>query len=462
MTDHDFLEDDSASIEGSELQLEIADARPPEFSDEALALRFSEKHGRDARYVSAWSRWLLWTGSHWDFDVTLRAFDLARTVCRIASAEVAPDNRGKLAAAVASAKTVAAVISLARADRRHAATIDQWDGDPWLLNTPAGIVDLRTATMLPHDPARCMTKITAVAPEGACPRWKQFLAEITNADADLAAFLQRVAGYSLTGDIREHALFFGYGTGGNGKGVFLNTLTAILGGYAAIAPMASFTATKYEGHPTDLAGLRGARLVTAQETEQGRRWAESKIKALTGGDPISARFMRQDFFTYQPAFKLIVAGNHKPGLRGVDEAIRRRLHLIPFTVTVANPDKDLPEKLREEWSGILSWAVDGCLQWQRIGLAPPAAVQGATQAYLAEEDTIALWIDERCSTSRLDHDRCTELFKSWKTWAETAGEFVGSQKRFGQMLEDRGYPRYQDSRTRQAMFRGIAVQPYGA
>ena len=179
-------------------------------------------------------------------------------------------------------------------------TVDVWDKDPWLLNTPGGIVDLQTGKMLPHDPEQYITKITAVAPEGDCPRWLRFLDEITGGNVELQQFLQRVAGYSLTGSTKEHALFFAYGTGGNGKGVFLNTLSAILADYAAVAPMESFIASNAERHPTDLAGLRGARLVTSQETEEGRRWAESKIKALTGGDPISARFMRQDFFTYHP------------------------------------------------------------------------------------------------------------------------------------------------------------------
>jgi putative DNA primase/helicase len=438
--------------------LEIADARPPEFSDEALAVRFSAKHGGTARFVADWGKWLLWTGSFWTFDGTMRAFDLARAICRVASVEVAPDKT-KLAATIASAKTVAAVISLARADRRHAAVVNQWDADPWLLNTPSGIVDLRNGATLPHDPALHLTKITAASPGGDCPLWRKFLAEITGGDIELQDFLQRVAGYALTGSIREHALFFFYGTGGNGKGVFLGTLTAILAGYAAVAPMETFIASRVEQHPTDLAGLRGARLVTAQETEQGRRWAESKIKTLTGGDPISARFMRQDFFTYSPQFKLVIAGNHKPGLRGVDEAIRRRFHLVPFTVTITKPDTELTDKLRAEWSGILQWAIKGCLEWQRIGLAPPTAVRQATEAYLASEDAIAQWIDEGCACDRIYTERSATLFASWKDWAEAAGEFVGSQKRFAQALEDRGFERFHDSRTRQAMFRGIALRP---
>jgi putative DNA primase/helicase len=438
--------------------LEVADARPPEFSDEALALRFAEKYAGSARCVAAWGKWLLWSGTHWLFDNTLRAFDRARAICRVASAEVAPDKT-KLAAAVASAKTVAAVVNLARADRRLAATTDQWDPDLWLLNTPGGVVDLRTGALMPHDPERYMTKITAVTPGGECPRWRQFVAEITGGDGELQTFLQRVAGYALTGITHEHALFFCYGTGGNGKGVFLNTLSAVLADYATVAPMETFTASRNEQHPTDLAGLRGARLVTAQETEEGRRWAESKIKAMTGGDPIKARFMRQDFFEYTPQYKLAIAGNHKPGLRGVDEAIRRRFNLIPFTVKIARLDKELSDKLRAEWAGILQWAIDGCLEWQRVGLEPPSAVSQATADYLAAEDAIAQWFDERCQQDDNAKTRSTELYADFKKWAEAAGEFVGSQRRLTQALEDRGFRKDREAGTGRAIFHGTVLRP---
>ena len=248
----------------------------PEFSDDALALEFTGRHAGELRYVAKWGTWLHWDGTRWKFEDTLKAFDLARAVAReFANACSKPNSKPK----IASAAKVAAIEKLARADRRHAATVDQWDADPWLLNTPDGIIDLRTGNTVSHDPERYMTKITAVAPDGDCPLWRKFLSEITGGDADLQAFLQRISGYALTGSIQEHALFFFYGTGGNGKGVFLNTLTAILRDYAAVAPMEAFVVSQGERHPTDLAGLRGARLVTAQETEQGRRWAESKIKA---------------------------------------------------------------------------------------------------------------------------------------------------------------------------------------
>jgi putative DNA primase/helicase len=428
----------------------------PEFSDDALALEFTSRHARELRYVAKWGTWLFWDGARWRFEDTLQAFDLARVVAReFANACNDPDDKPK----IASAKTVAAIERLARADRRHAETVDIWDADPWLLNTPSGIVDLRTGAILPHDPAKYMTKLTAVAPGGQCPLWRKFLAEITGEDSELQGFLQRIAGYSLTGSTREHALFFLYGTGANGKGVFLNTLSGILADYAKVAPMETFIATQGERHPTDLAGLRGARLVTSQETEEGRRWAESKIKALTGGDTISARFMRQDFFEYTPAFKLVIAGNHKPGLRGVDEAIRRRFHLIPFTVTIPKSarDQDLPDKLRGEWRGILQWMIDGCLAWQRDRLNPPAIVREATDAYLGEEDAIARWIEDRCAIDPIYFARVAELFADWRLWAEAAGEYAGSQKRFSQSLSGRGFESIREGGTGKSGFRGIAL-----
>lgn len=414
------------------------DFQPPANTDEALALQFSEQYRDDLRYVAAWGRWSEWTGQVWKADQTMQTFNRVRLICREVSAKC---NDHEAAAAIASARTVAAVERLARYDRRHAATVEQWDIDPWLLNTPGGVVDLRTGKMRQHRPDDHITKITAITPGGDCPQWQTFLAKITNDDLDRQDFLRRVAGYNLTGSIREHALFFYYGTGGNGKGVFLNTLTGIMGDYATVASMETFTSSGTDRHPTDLAMLRGARLVTAQETEEGRKWAESRIKAMTGGDPITARFMRQDFFTFQPSFKLNIAGNHKPGLRNVDEAIRRRFNLFPFDIKIpANErDPDLPEKLKAEWPGILKWMIAGCLEWQRIGLAPPKAVTDATSEYFEDEDAVGRWLAEKCVFGADDKATSTNLFISWSAWAEGAAEPVGSQKRLSQALIARGF-----------------------
>ena len=257
-------------------------------------------------------------------------------------------------------------------------------------------------------------------------------------------------------------MFFGYGTGGNGKGTFLNTLTKILGDYAAVAPMETFLASRNERHPTDLAGLRGARFVTAQEIEDGQRWAESKIKALNGGDPITARFMRQDFFTFLPKFKLVIAGNNKPSLRSVDAAIRRRFFMIPFTVTISDGQKDkkLSEKLQNEWPGILKWAIDGCLEWRRIGLAPPSCVASATEEYLEAEDNIASWLADCCTIGpRLEAENGS-VFASYAGWCERSGERPGHRKSLFAKLDARGFSRFKGEYQRG--YKGFAVRALAA
>jgi len=440
--------------------VDCAEDRPAAWSDDALALRFTERHEHDLRFVNLWGRWLIWNGQRWQTDETQHAIELARRIAREASAEIIDDKGpARLAASVASAKTVAAIERLARADRRHASVTDDWDADPWLLNTPGGTIDLSTGRMRAHARADRITKITAVAPGGACPAWLAFLDRVFAGDNALVAFARRMLGYSLTGSIRDHALFFLYGTGGNGKGVFLNTWAAILGDYAKVATMETFTASHGERHSTDVAMLRGARAVIAQETEEGQRWAEARIKAMTGGDAISARFMRQDNFTFTPTFKLMIAGNHKPSLRSVDEAVRRRFNLVPFTITIPKAERDptLPERLKSEWPGILAWAIEGCLEWQRIGLAPPPAVQAATASYLADEDTIGLFLAERCIDDPNATVEVKDLFAAWTEWSARAGEFTGSIKRFSTALAARGLKRGQDRGTRRAIIFGLRL-----
>ena len=440
------------------------DAEPVVSSDEsvwgtedALALAFTRRYHRDWRYVAAWGRWLVWDGHRWRTEDTLAATDLIRCVCRHAA--VHADNP-RIASKLATSGTVGGVERLARADRRHAATTAEWDADPWLLNTPGGVVDLKTGRQRTHDRADRMTKITTATPSGDCPIWRQFLVEVTGGDADLQAYLQRMAGYTLTGSTQEHALFFLYGTGANGKSVYVNTLATILGDYAANAPMDTFMETRTDRHPTDMAGLRGARFVAAIETEQGRRWAESKVKNLTGGDKISARFMRQDFFEFFPQFKLVVAGNHKPAIRNIDEAMKRRLHLIPFTITVPpeRRDKHLQQKLLAERDGILAWAVQGCLDWQRLGrLDPPQQVLEATEEYFEAEDALGRWLDERCVRESNAKSLAAELFNDWKQWADATGEFIGSQKRFSDLLIARGVEKWRNTVGLRG-FRGIGLK----
>ena len=236
--------------------------------------------------------------------------------------------------------------------------------------------------------------------------------------------MQRWFGYCLTGNVVEHAFVFGHGSGGNGKGTMLNTIAWIFNDYATVADMGTFIASKSERHPTDIAKLHGARLVTAQETQQGRQWDEAKIKAMTGGDRLTGRFMRQDFFDFDPAFKLFVAGNHMPTIENVDQAMRRRFNLVPFTVEIGPEECDplLPEKLRTEAPAVLRWMVDGCLAWQLEGLSPPAIVTEATDAYFDEQDLPAQWFEEclrqSAPTAFLS---LADLFSSWKNWCQARG-----------------------------------------
>lgn len=413
---------------------------PPQYSEDELARRLTRDHGDDWRYVASWGKWFHFTGERWVEDVRNNIFNVSRRICRASAAECTETEKS-IATRLTSKGTVAATVWLAQSYPVHAATIDQWDSDPWVINTPTGTVCLRTGELHPHRRDHYLTKLTAAGPGAAsCAMWMRFLDRITGKDADLQAFLQRMIGYCLTGITREHALFFMYGTGANGKSVFLSTVAGLLGDYAKTAPASAFTASAVEQHPTDLAGLRGARFVTAIETEDGKWWAESKIKSLTGGDRIVARFMRQDFFEYQPQFKLIVAGNHKPGLRNVDEAIRRRLHLVPFNLTIPEGERDsqLTAKLQDEYPGILQWAIEGCLEWQRQGLNPPPIVQEATSKYLAAEDAIGRWIDDCCVRDSNCWTPGTALFASYTQWCERTGERPKSQRLLTQALEARG------------------------
>jgi putative DNA primase/helicase len=428
---------------------------PPEFSEDGIAAIFTRESGGDFRYTAAWGRWHRWNGRFWEYDDTRLVLELVRQVCRVVSSEC-PDE--KLRRRIASAYTVAAVERLIRSDRQHAAMIDQWDSDPWMLNTLGGTIDLSTGELRPSQREDYCTKVTAAAPGDACPVWMAFLSRVTDGNVELQCYLQRICGYLLTGSTRDQVWFFLYGTGANGKSVFINTIAGVMGDYARTAPIETFTETMFDQHPTDLAGLQGARLVSVMETEEGRAWAENKIKRLTGGDSISARFMRQDFFEYVPQFKLVVVGNHKPGLRSVDEATRRRLHLVPFTVTIpkAERDPELFEKLKAEWPGILHWMIEGCVAWQREGLNPPPVVSAATEDYLATEDLVARWIEECCVTGPNFSAPVADLYRSYQLWCAANGEAVCSQKRFSQNLEARKFTKVRSSISRK--FSGIALR----
>jgi putative DNA primase/helicase len=410
-------------------------------TEDSAALQFVEMHLNDLRFDHNVGAWFRWIGTHWQRDETQLAFAWARELARkLAKTQ---DARGRY---ITSKMSFAANVERgARNDQSLATTQENWDANPMLLGTPGGTVDLTTGKLCEANPGDMITKVTAVAPSTTadCPTWLGFLDRVTGNSEELRNYIQRVSGYALTGLTTEHAMFFNYGTGANGKSVLMGTLAGILKDYHRAAAIETFTVASVERHPTDLAGLRGARLVTVTETEEGRRWAQSRIAQITGGDMISARFMRQDYFDYIPSFKLWISGNHKPGLRSVNEAIRRRMNMLPFAITIpeGERDKNLPEKLKAEWPGILRWVIEGCVEWQRIGLSPPTVVTEATAAYLEAEDVIQAWIEDCCDRKKSEWQTIETLHSSYRNWAAESEEYDGGKRWFGKSLEDRGFDR---------------------
>jgi putative DNA primase/helicase len=407
-------------------------------TEDALATEFTRRHHDELLYVNDWGRWLRWTGTHWRLERTLAVFDLARTVAREAAATL---RNEKLAAKVEAAATVAAIVTLARADRVHARLPEDFDTDPWVLNTPAGVIDLRTGETRPHRRTDMLTKVTAVSPGAVVsPLWLGCLRTWTCGDGELEAFLRRLAGYWLTGLTVEEILALFWGPGGNGKTKYLEAIRYILGtDYVTGVAMETLIITHGEQHPTDVADLRGKRLAVACETEEGRRLAEAKVKQLTGGDRLRARFMRRDFFEFDPTHKLVIVGNHKPQLRNVDDAMKRRLLLVPWSATIAPADRDpeLAGKLRAEAPGILRWMLDGCAEWQRDGLRPPAIVATATEDYFATADVFQRWADDCLTFAPNATMPKAEAWESWSTWAERTGEVVGTADRHREWLQRR-------------------------
>lgn len=424
-------------------------AFPPEFSEDALAEKFTERYAEDLIYCGSWGSWLEWKGTQWEKDETHRALHYARIVARDASNDILKrtdlgDKRHKMAPAIVTRRTIGNIEGIAKTDPRHAVRPQQFDSDPWLLNTPDGVVDLRTGQLRPARRSDFVTKVTAVGPNNRKPTiWLNYLEQATDGDAELAGYLQRIAGYCLTGSIAEHAFFFCYGGGGNGKGIYKDFLDWMLNSYARAANIDTFIDHRFARHSAELAFFQGARLVTSTEPPEGARWAEGRIKAMTGGDPITANFMHQNPFTFAPLFKLLFTGNHRPQLNAVDAAIKRRLYLIPFDfkVTEENRDYALPDKIREpeEAGGILNWMIEGCMEWQRTMLKPPKRVIYATNEYLETEDRVGRFIAEKCEIGKHHRVRTALLFIKYKEWAHENSEFTLPKKRFLNLLRGKGY-----------------------
>ncbi len=429
--------------------------KPKVITEGWVAKQFANEHAGKLLYGDDESRWYQWTGPRWEMQRKGLAREKAHELATEMSATAS--NRKEMQ----TWRFASAVTNLAADNHLFSRQTSDWNRDPFLIGTLEDTIDLATAQARPPAPADMISKAVAIMPEDFedCPRWLEFLRESTGADDDLILFLQRWLGYCLTGDTREHTLLFIYGDGGNGKSVFQNTIAGIMGDYAVTASMETFTSNRYAQHPADLAMLAGARLVTASETEEGRAWDEARVKQLTGGDPITARRMRQDFFTFTPNFKLMIVGNHQPILRNVDDAIKRRLCMVPFTRKPAKPNTHLAEDLKSEWPGILRWMINGCADWLEHGLPRPPVVLTANEEYAEDQDILGQFLAEDVDVelgNTWKNEKSSDLFAAFSAFCRRANVEPGTIKGFSSRLEHRGFTKARTAAGR--YFQGVQLK----
>jgi putative DNA primase/helicase len=418
--------------------------------------RFIAEHGDHVRFVYPWKSWLVWDGRRWSIDrdgsTERYAMETARGILGEASEVVGQREQQDLVKWALVSQNKPKLEAMLWAARSHrVASVDELDADPFLLNVPNGTIDLRTGKLRPHNRLDYMTKLGGPPfdPGAECRGWLQFLSDITGGDTLVMRYLQLAVGYTLTGDVGEQCLFIMFGEGSNGKSCFIEVIRGLFGDYSRPTEFKTLIHKPFgDGVRNDIAGLRGARLVTSVETNRGQRFDEALLKQLTGGDKITARFLYQEFFDFHPTFKLWLAVNHKPAIHGVDHGMWRRIRLIPFEVKIPTERqvKNLGAKLlATEGSGILRWAIDGCAQWLKGGLPTPSIVTQATEDYKHESDILRDFIDMCCVTAR-NTDRGTELhveagqlYKTYLAWCEDSGEQPMKQRSFGVGLRERGY-----------------------
>lgn len=423
-------------------------------TDIANARRFHAVHGDKYRFCHEWSKALIWDGCRWALDSDGAAIRMATSVADSLWHEVARcpiDETIRFAKDSSRASGIAAMLRLAAS--LSSIGVDEMDVNPWLLNCLNGTVDLKTGNLREHRREDNITKLvpTSFNPEAKAPNWEAFLERVFTYSS-MIDFVQRLFGYFLTGEVNEQVLTVFHGSGSNGKSTLLNAIQATLGNdYTDSAPPSLLMEKKSDSHPTELAAVFGRRLVIAQESSQGAKLAEAVVKQLTGGDAITARRMREDFWTFKPTHKLVLCTNHKPRVRGTDHAIWRRLVLIPFEQKFWNPasgetgtpelmqDKTLSQKLASEREGILAWMVRGCLEWQRIGLEIPPDVMKATAEYRSENDTIGRFVEDRCLTGQSLRVKFAVLYDALVDWCEEVGDYAPSKKIVGLWLRDNGF-----------------------
>jgi putative DNA primase/helicase len=420
-----------------------------QFTDSTNATRLFTEYGKDIRYNMPWKKWLVWNGRQWELDRGYLIHDRGLKMIRGIYGELlkAADYRDRLdiekhAVQSESVRRRKALIEAASWIPELNVKTDDLDTDPWLFNVRNGTIDLKTGEIREHNPDDLITRIANVDydPSADCPHWKKFIMEIMNYNAELIHFIQNAAGWAITGDTSEQSMFILFGTGANGKSTFLNTIMNLLGDYAIATPTETFMRKSGDHISNDIARLRGTRFVTSIEVEEGRRLSEPLIKKITGNDKMTARFLYGEFFDFTPTFKLFMATNHKPVIKGTDHGIWRRIKLIPFTTRIEeeNQDKHLEQKLMQEGAGILNWLIEGAMRWYAEGLKTPNVIVNATSEYRSEMDVIGNFIKECCIQTEGVSIRSRELFKSYQDWCDENNEHAVSERFFGLRLKELG------------------------
>jgi putative DNA primase/helicase len=428
------------------------------------AERIVHHHGKNLKYCGE-LEWLIWNGKRWEQDTKREIESIAAKTFRELYKY---ENESVQKWAKRCEKRAVRMNSILDARPMVSVKKTEFDAHQFLFNCSNGVIDLKTGKLHAHDRDYLLTKISNVEyKENAdCPNWMKFLESIfkkddNTTDYEIIDFLQKAIGYTLTGDISEQVMFFLYGTGRNGKSTFINTIQRILGDYGRQTNSDTFIKKKNDNAVNnDIARLDGARFVSAVESEEGQQLSESLVKQITGGEKISARFLRQEFFEFIPEFKVFFTTNHVPIIKNNDNGIWRRIRLVPFTVTIPKEkiDKDLPKKLEKEISGILKWAVDGCLKWQSEGLGEPAAVERATNNYREDMDILGPFMSEVCFFNPMAKIEAKTLFEEYKKWCIEYDEGFSLRNRaFYRTMETRGFKK-QNGAKNKVFFHGIGLK----
>jgi putative DNA primase/helicase len=426
----------------------------PSHTDLGNAQRLVAAEGKDIKHCYKNKSWYVWDDTKWSKDENGEIQRRAKKTVKAMLHEAADLDDKECKTLVAHEQTsesearLNSMVSLARSEKGVSVQLTDFDTDPMLFNCMNCTIDLNTGNPREH---RRVDLISKIAPfkydaKAECPTWQGFLSTVTEGNGELMDYLQRCVGYSLTGQTIEHALFLLYGNGANGKSTFLEVLRHVFGDYSQTADFGSFLFSTGQPVRNDLAKLNGARFVTASESDSSRRFDETVIKQMTGGDTITARFLYGEHFEFAPQFKLWLGTNHKPPIRGQDEGVWRRFRLIPFTVSIP-PDKQdhaLKSKLMLEASGILNWALDGLAQWQAKGLQEPEIVKDSTKEYRENQDAIGQFLTAECLVGKHFKSPARSLYNTYKGWATLTGEYELSERAFSNVLGERGFKKTRD------------------